>query len=433
MAVHSTNSARRQYDHNLRNAVCAAGDPRLFDEIPLGTQRTWINRGPSNVVSFGEDTSTLLVRIQRLERTNQRLRNVIRLLIALTRAFGFTLDGTRMPSANGKRTLMNAVHRAAAAFPRTHALRVIGLTPSRWTAWEQASRACELEDVSSCPRSRPTRLSAREMMAMKELVTSAVLSYMPIRALALLAQRQNIIHVSLGTWYRTIRKRAWRRPRIRVHPKPAVVGLRASYPGQYLHIDITVIKLLDGTTAYVQAIIDNFSRLILAHAVSTTKTAAETASLILEARSILGPGRPEATIIADDGGENTPNNVDVAAALKDGLMSMLIAQEDILCSNSMIERFWLSMKHSFLFTQKLDSITALRRFVDFYISEHNTVIPHSAFNGQTPVEGFCGEASGLRDQLASKRIVARDVRLLENRGAACGGCPTANVPIDPVP
>ena len=114
-------------------------------------------------------------------------------------------------------------------------------------------------------------------------------------------------------------------------------------------------------------------------------------------------------------------------------MSMLIAQEDILCSNSMIERVWLSMKHNFLFAQTLDSITALRRFVDFYVSEHNTVIPHNAFNGQTPVEVFCGNASDLQEQLASKRIAARDTRLLENRRTACGACPTANVPSDPVP
>lgn len=413
--------------------MCAAGDPHLFDEIPLGTQRTWISRGPSNVVSFGEDTSTLLIRIQRLERTNRRLRNVTRLLIALTRAFGFTLASNRMPSAEGKQTLMAAVHRATAVFPRTHALRVLGLTPSRWAAWEQNAITCELDDVASCPRSRPTRISPRELLAMKQLVTSAVLSYMPIRALALLAQRDNLIHVSLGTWYRTIRKRQWRRPRVRIHPRPSVVGLRASYPGQYLHIDITVIKLLDGTTAYIQAIIDNFSRPILAHAVSTTKTAAETAALIRQARSIVGTDGPGATIIADDGGENTSDNIDVAAALKAGSMSMLIAQVDILCSNSMIERFWLSMKHSFLFTQELDSITALRRFVDFYVDQHNTLIPHNAFQGQTPVEVFCGDAGGLAARFASKRAEARDIRLNDNRAAVCGGRPTAVEPPQLVP
>ena len=114
-------------------------------------------------------------------------------------------------------------------------------------------------------------------------------------------------------------------------------------------------------------------------------------------------------------------------------MSMLIAQEDILCSNAMIERVWLSMKHNFLFAQTLDSITALRRFVDFYISEHNTVIPHNVFNGQTPVDVFCGHASDLQEQLASKRIAARDTRLHENHRTACGAYQTPAAPSGATP
>ena len=46
------------------------------------------------------------------------------------------------------------------------------------------------------------------------------------------------------------------------------MGIRASRPNQYWHIDTTVIRLLDGTRAYLQAVIDNFSRKILAWRVS---------------------------------------------------------------------------------------------------------------------------------------------------------------------
>jgi transposase InsO family protein len=142
------------------------------------------------------------------------------------------------------------------------------------------------------------------------------------------------------------------------------VGLRASAVGQYLHIDITEVRLLDGSKAYVQAIIDNFSRAIVAHAVSATKTAVETAALISRARAVLAERASGAVIVTDDGSENIASNLDIAAAM-DGAMSMVVVQVDILSSNSMIERFWLSMKHNWLFTQRLDSVVALRRFVDF--------------------------------------------------------------------
>jgi transposase InsO family protein len=58
--------------------------------------------------------------------------------------------------------------------------------------------------------------------------------------------------------------RGWRRPRLRLYPAKPKVGVRASKPNEIWHIDLTVLRLLDGTRAYVHAVIDNFSRRILA-------------------------------------------------------------------------------------------------------------------------------------------------------------------------
>jgi len=41
-------------------------------------------------------------------------------------------------------------------------------------------------------------------------------------------------------------------------------GVRATKPNEYWHIDVTIIKLLDGTKVYLHAVIDNLSRRILA-------------------------------------------------------------------------------------------------------------------------------------------------------------------------
>lgn len=128
-------------------------------------------------------------------------------------------------------------------------------------------------------------------------------------------------------------------------------------------------------------------------------------------------------IIADDGGENCVDNPSVAFALIESGSTMTVAEVDLLCSNSMIERFWMQMKHNFLFTRRLDSIAALRRFVDFFVEQHNDVMPHAAFGGQTPAEVFLGKHVDLPHVLAAKRAAAKDARLSDNRGAACGACP----------
>ncbi len=57
---------------------------------------------------------------------------------------------------------------------------------------------------------------------------------------------------------------------------------------------------------------------------------------------------------------------------------------DVTFSNSLIEAFWRSLKNNWLFLNSLDSVTALRRHVSFYVTALNAEIPHSAFRGETP-------------------------------------------------
>ena len=61
----------------------------------------------------------------------------------------------------------------------------------------------------------------------------------------------------------------------------------------------------------------------------------------------------------------------------------LLAFTELRFSNSLIEAWWRSLKHQWLYRHSLDSV-ATRRLVTFYVNEHNHVLPHSAFRGRTP-------------------------------------------------
>jgi transposase InsO family protein len=99
---------------------------------------------------------------------------------------------------------------------------------------------------------------------MKSMVVSDEYRHLPIRGLALLAQRTGSVFASVSTWAKQTKMRGWRRPRLRLYPAKPKVGVRSSKPNEIWHIDLTVLRLLDGTRAYVHAVIDNFSRRILA-------------------------------------------------------------------------------------------------------------------------------------------------------------------------
>ena len=60
------------------------------------------------------------------------------------------------------------------------------------------------------------------------------------------------------------------------------------------------------------------------------------------------------------------------------------AQIGVTFCNSMIEAFWHSLKNSWIYLHWLDNFTALTRLIEFHVTAHNEVMPHSVFQGETP-------------------------------------------------
>jgi len=178
--------------------------------------------------------------------------------------------------------------------------------------------------------------------------------------------------------------------------------------------------LLDGTNAYLHAVIDNFSRRILAWALEERLGAGGTCRILLEAGRHLGTRPGETTVVAESGMENVNGNVD-ALLDAEGLRRFL-AQVEMSFSNSMIEVFWRSLRHAWLYLHNLDNMATLRRLIAFYVRAHNETMPHAAFHGQTPDEMYFGNGDAVLIDLAAARFRAREERMKANRMAACGVC-----------
>jgi putative transposase len=77
------------------------------------------------------------------------------------------------------------------------------------------------------------------------------------------------------------------------------------------HIDTTVIRLLDGTRAYLHAVIDNFSRRILAWRVADTFAPGNSVAVLLEASRDATRSASAPVVLADAGVENVNVNAQV--------------------------------------------------------------------------------------------------------------------------
>ena len=424
-----SSAARRSYDHRLKNSVACSRNSNLFPElaIPKRTTSRWASGVRLSVVTaseFSEDHCDLVAKLKDLEARCRGLTATLTLVRDACIIFGLPIDWSRLPEGEAKQKLIKAVDNCSTEIPLGLCLKEIGLSTSRYYRWRKLAFACQLSDVPSCPKLKPSKLTPKELSEMKELVTSPAFAHFSIRALSWLAKRTCSVFASATTWGRQIKAHKWLRPRIRLYPAKPKVGIRAIRPNQLWHIDVTIVRLVDGTKAYLQAVIDNYSRYVLDWKVSTDISAVNTRDLLLSALAkakILGHvGKPE--VFSDGGPEN--DNADVAGLGALGLFTLTLAQIDVTFSNSLIEALFRSVKHNYLFQQRLETLAIFEGHASFYLTQHNEVMPHNAFKGATPLEMYTGSWGPKCDaQLLEEAKASKAARHAHNTAGCCPICP----------
>ncbi len=418
----STIRIQNTYDHRLRELVQSTGDIDFATRIgiPRSTARGWLKTASKDVFSIDiveKDVSVLQEEIIHLRKRVNRLTSILRLLIVLMKISGFSLSKVRLPDGKLKCSLLNAINRSITDLPLKHILRILKISPSRYYSWKRSSN-CELTDFPSCPKSTPQQLTLEEAKVIKEMATSKKYKHVPTRTLAILAQRLGQVFASSTTWYKIIHKYKLRRPRQRIHPTKTKIGIRAQKPNEIWHVDSSLIRLLDGSRVYLHAVIDNFSRRILAWKVTSTFNPSVTAELLIVASNELENEIP--TLFVDGGIENY--NSPINELIDSGRLRRILAQTEISYSNSLIESWWKALKHQWLYLNSLDTVNKVKKLVSFYVSEHNSRIPHSAFKGQTPDEMYFGTDKDIPSILENLRALARQKRLETNRATSCQIC-----------
>jgi putative transposase len=417
-------TARKQYDHRIRQAIVKTGDPDLLPKlaIPDSTRRSWLTRGVADVVTLDvrdAEVVELHAKVARLEKKNAILAAVVRLLVTLVRVTGTTLADARLPSAAAKRRVLRAIDDAGGAIGRDAALRILGLSPARVRGWSRRELLCTLEDAPPCPRSVPGRLTRDERSVIRDMVEADEYKHISLRSLALLEKRTAMAFASYGTWCRLVREHRWRRPRRRLYPAKPKVGIRATAANEWWHVDVTIIRLLDGTRTYLHAVVDNYSRRVLAWTLETRLCAEGTRKILHEARHVLADREAKVRVMTDGGSENLVIHQDDDLS---AVAEHVVAQVDIVQSNSMVEALWSQLRHRWLYLHTLDSFGGLESLIRKYFIDHNSLIPRVELGGRTPDEAYRAQQLGLAERFRREHAEARVRRAEANREVSCGRC-----------
>ncbi len=149
-------------------------------------------------------------------------------------------------------------------------------------------------------------------------------------------------------------------------------------PNQVWAMDITSVPLARGFV-YLAAIIDWFSRKVLAWRLSITLSADFCIEALDEA--LARHGRPE-IFNTDQGSQFT--SVDFTRVLKNAGIAISMDGKGAWRDNVFVERLWRTVKYEEVYLRAYASVSEARASIGRYLTFYNRTRPHSSLGGRTP-------------------------------------------------
>lgn len=158
--------------------------------------------------------------------------------------------------------------------------------------------------------------------------------------------------------------------------------LKIVRPRQVYAADITYIPMAKGFV-YLVAIIDWYSRKVLAHRLSNTLDASFCVEALEEAIAV--HGKPE-IFNTDQGAQFTSD--DFVGVLKSHEIQISMDGKGRWVDNVMVERLWRSLKYEEVYLKAYETVAEARRSITTYFRYFNEERRHTSLGRRTPDEVF---------------------------------------------
>ena len=297
-------------------------------------------------------------------------------------------------------------------------LRILNISVHTFRNWSlQSATECFESQTQKCYRVYHNQLSRPEVVKLKHMLTDKQFQYWPVSSIALFALRENILPLSLNTWYKYVHKLGLKRLKTSSRRKKSEVSIRADHPHQIWHADISQFVTADHVRHFIYVVVDNFSRKILSWCIKDCVKAVYRRGTIEAAVNEASRTGTTITLITDGGPENKLEH------LVESLYPRLehkVALADVHYSNSLVEAAFKTIKYNYLYRMELSDYGALTRAMDFIVKDFNGR-PHISLGGLTPNEAAQQRAIDNEQHSLHKRV-ATEARKQYNKSNRCKMC-----------
>jgi putative transposase len=166
-------------------------------------------------------------------------------------------------------------------------------------------------------------------------------------------------------------------------------NLAVTRPNQVWATDITYIPMARGFV-YLVAIVDWFSRRVLAWRLSITLSADFCVEALEEAFE--RHGKPE-IFNSDQGSQFT--SIDFITVLKDARIAISMDGKGAWRDNVFVERFWRTIKYEEVYLRAYGGVFEARASIGRYVGFYNGTRPHSSLGGRTPDQAYLNQPTPI--------------------------------------
>ena len=159
-------------------------------------------------------------------------------------------------------------------------------------------------------------------------------------------------------------------------------NLKIERSNQVWALDTTYIPMANGFV-YLTAVVDWFSRKVMAAKVAITLEACHAVEILQEAFN--RHGMPE-IVNTDQGSQFTAH--EFVQAVKDRGCKLSMDGRGAWRDNIFVERLWRSVKYERVYLHAYDSVSQARASIMQYMDWYNRLRPHSSLNMRTPDEVY---------------------------------------------
>ncbi|EMO55064.1 DDE-type integrase/transposase/recombinase [Leptospira noguchii] len=390
------------------------------ETIPKSTRYDWKNRNLDTIIGYdSRDPIFKNLDLYKKALDSETFRKALKslfLIYSFYQSLTENIRGKRKIWNRRKKEIVSIIQKISPNIGLKRACRFMKISTQRFYKWNNEV-FCNSSVFNLCRKTHPKQLTISEQKVISKYIKNPEFTNWPLRSIFYKILKDGSAFFSLATFYKYTRLLGPTREIIRKIRRK--IGIRTSAPLLLLHMDTTILHLLNGNKVYIHFIMDNFSRAILGWKASLEWNSKYTVSNLTEVCERYDLFQKPIQLLCDDGSENQ-GAVNVLLNRPGLLIQKLIAQVDILFSNSMVEALNKIMKYQFLFPKKLSSLQEVIQTLELAVLEYNSR-PSGVLFGYSPKEVLEG---ALPDPLRfSNQIkLAAEKRPNINKIDACSSC-----------